>query len=144
MIVNDQSNQAQRGGTRPNRYKEGFPSYANSVDNWFGFTAADLCLTPGLNNGTCIYGVPAPGTYGNSSKGTEHAPDYRNLDLSIGKRFPITENHWFDFRAEFFNAFNHANFGPPANNISTPGTLGQITRQIGSPRNIQLGLKYYF
>jgi hypothetical protein len=97
-----------------------------------------------VNDGTCVYGVPAPGTFGSSAKGTERAPDYRNLDLSIGKRFRISEENYFDFRAEFFNAFNHANFGPPNNNISTPGSFGQITRQIGSPRNIQLGLKYYF
>jgi Carboxypeptidase regulatory-like domain/TonB-dependent Receptor Plug Domain/TonB dependent receptor len=144
MVVNDQSNQAVRGATRPNRYKEGFENYAQSVDNWFGFSTADLCLTPGVNDGTCVYGVPAPGTFGNSSKATENAPGFRNLDLSIGKRFRITEENYFDFRAEFFNALNHPNFGPPNNNISVPGSLGIITRQVGSPRNIQFGLKYYF
>jgi hypothetical protein len=43
-----------------------------------------------------------------------------------------------------FNAFNHASFGPPARDLTSPGTLGQITIQSTLPRNIQFGLKFHF
>ena len=49
-----------------------------------------------------------------------------------------------EFRGEFFNVLNHVSLGPPARDITTPATFGLITAQIGSPRNIQFGLKYYF
>ena len=47
------------------------------------------------------------------------------------------------FRAEFFNMPNHANFGNPGANISVPQTLGRIT-SAGDPRQIQFGLKLLF
>jgi hypothetical protein len=47
------------------------------------------------------------------------------------------------FRAEFFNLPNHANFGAPGANISVPSTVGKIT-SAGDPRQIQFGLKVLF
>ena len=54
------------------------------------------------------------------------------------------QTNYFDFRAEFFNGFNHVSWVPPGLNINTPATFGQITSQVQNPRNIQFGLKYYF
>ncbi len=49
------------------------------------------------------------------------------------------------FRAEFFNIFNHPNFGNPNNDLSQPPTLfGHSIYQIGGPRSIQLALKLQF
>ena len=76
--------------------------------------------------------------------GTERAPSYFNFDASLGKKFTVIEGHILDFRAEFFNAFNHVSFGPPGRDITTVGTFGQITSQVTVPRNIQFGLKYTF
>jgi hypothetical protein len=84
------------------------------------------------------------GTFGTTSKGTEQAPDFKNLDFSVGKQFHTTEKQYFDFRADFFNVLNHPNLGQPARSVSTPTTFGQITSIIGGPRAIQFGLKYYF
>ena len=67
-----------------------------------------------------------------------------NLDMSIGKKFHVTEKHYVDFRMELFNAFNHASWGAPGRDITNPGAFGQITSQIQNPRNIQFGLKYFF
>jgi hypothetical protein len=47
------------------------------------------------------------------------------------------------FRSEFFNMPNHANFNNPATNISVPSTVGRIT-SAGDPRQIQFGLKVLF
>ncbi len=135
--------QAVRGGVRANAYHSlTIPS--QTVDAFFGpVTAASFC-GPGINDGQCAYGVPAPGTFGTAGVGTERAPSFFNLDLSIGKKFSVTERQYFDFRAEFFNAFNHVSFGPPGRDISTPSAFGQITSQVQAPRNIQFGMKYYF
>ena len=139
---NDVTNQAVRGATRPNRY--GALTYSgNTIDNWFG-TGNTFCLQPGVNDGRCAYGIPAQGTFGNSAKGTEQAPHFRNFDTAVTKRFEITEAKYFEFRAELFNAFNHANFGPAASNISNQSTFGVITSTIGSPRNIEFALKFWF
>ena len=59
------------------------------------------------------------------------------------------------FRAEFFNAFNHPNFQNPNANIAFPGSFGKVTNTLspilgtgsggpGDPREIQLALKLYF
>jgi hypothetical protein len=146
----DVSNQLVRGSLRANRY--GKMTYADqTIDHWFGIVGTDviLCQDPGATTDPasgkpCSYGVPAPNTFGTSSKGTEHAPNFKNLDASVGKHFHTTEKQYFDFRADFYNIFNHANFGPPARTMSTPTTFGQITSTIGLPRTIQFGLKYYF
>jgi hypothetical protein len=56
----------------------------------------------------------------------------------------IHEDATLQFRAEFFNAFNHAQFNNPATNLSSAGTFGQITTTTVNPRVIQLALKYIF
>ena len=40
-------------------------------------------------------------------------PDYKNVDFSLQKNFPIWESLNFQFRSEFFNIFNHTNYGNP-------------------------------
>jgi hypothetical protein len=135
--------QAARAGNyvRPNRYRA-LNVGTQSVDQWFG--AVPFCLASGIDNGVCPYGVPALGSFGNAGIGTERAPMYFNLDTSIGKSFQLTEHQRLEFRAEFFNVSNVVNYGPPARDITSPATFGQITTQVGTPRNIQFGLKYYF
>jgi hypothetical protein len=142
ITSNDLTNQAVRGATRANRY--GQFTYTNqSIDNWFG-TGNDLSCTAGVNNGKCAYGEMVRGTFGTSAKGTERAPDFKNLDLGIGKKFNVSESKYFDLRGEFFNALNHASFSPPGRSISSPSNFGLITGTISSPRNIELALKFYF
>jgi len=142
IISQNVSNQLVRGSSRANRY--GDLNYSDqSIDHWFG-TGNNLCLTPGQNSGGCAYGVPAPGQFGSAQKGTEEAPAFYNLDFSAGKQFHVTEQKYFDFRAELFNILNHPNFGPPGRNISSPGAFGVITSTVGTPRNLQFALKFYF
>jgi hypothetical protein len=48
------------------------------------------------------------------------------------------------FRAEFFNAFNHAQFNTPVSTDISASTFGQITSSAVNPRLIQFALKYVF
>jgi hypothetical protein len=143
LLSVDQTNQSVRANsTRPNFYQP-MNIQNQSIDHWFG-TANTYCLIAGVNTGSCAYGVAAPGVFGSAGVGTQRAPAFKNLDLSFGKKFNVTERRYFDFRADLFNIFNHPNFGPPGATISSPGSFGVITSQIGLPRVIQLALKFYF
>src|SRR5436190_1174677 len=81
--------------------------------------------------------VPAPFTYGNSARNSLFGPGIINWDQSLYKRFGITDRMSLEFRAEFFNIMNHANFEIPAANISVPSTVGKITSTNNVPRDIQ-------
>lgn len=135
--------QSVRGNVRANYYRK-MEVASRTVDRYFGPVSAATFCAAGVDNGTCAYGIPALGTFGTGGVGTERAPSYFNFDASIGKKFTVREGHLLDFRAEFFNIFNHVSFGPPGRDITTAGTFGQITSQVTVPRNIQFGLKYSF
>ena len=128
---------------RPNRYRPIVTSDP-TIDRWFGPVGATTFCGSGADNGFCAYGLPALGSFGNAGVGTERAPHYFDLDASLGKGIYITENKHIEFRAEFFNALNDVSLGPPGRDITSPATFGLITSQIGSPRNVQFGLKYRF
>jgi len=49
-----------------------------------------------------------------------------------------------DFRAEFFNVFNHAQFGLPGSDISTPTNFAVINSTVNNPRVVQFALKLNF
>jgi outer membrane receptor protein involved in Fe transport len=143
------TDQLARGTERANQYGR-LPNINQTVDHWFGVVGTDfsLCQTRGVavdpSGKPCAYGVPATDQFGTAGKNTEQAPDFKNLDLSIGKQFHFSERSYFDLRGDFFNVLNKTNFGPPGRTVSTPTTFGQITSIVGNPRTIQLGLKFYF
>ena len=58
---------------------------------------------------------PASGELGNANRAPLYGPDFVNTDLSLIKHFllPYREGMSLDFRAEFFNLFNHAQFALP-------------------------------
>jgi len=65
-----------------------------------------------------------------------------NFDFSIAKKINVAEDHYFQFRTELFNAFNHPNFGPPDIRRHA-NTFGRIL-SAADGRIIQFGLKLYF
>jgi hypothetical protein len=81
-------------------------------------------------------------TYGNSGRNSLRGPGRNNFDLTIGRTFKFGESKSVEFRSEFFNAFNHAQFMNPDHN-GFDANFGQIT-QARDPRIIQLALKFYF
>jgi Carboxypeptidase regulatory-like domain len=85
---------------------------------------------------------PASQAFGNAGVGIMRGPGMVNFDFSLAKNFPINGQRYIQFRTEFFNAFNHANFGPP--NIARDSSgFGQILNAANA-RIIQFGLKFYF
>jgi hypothetical protein len=84
----------------------------------------------------------AAGTFGNVGRNILRGPGLANVDFGLNKSFPIREQMRVQFRGEFFNLFNRVNLGNPNNNVSS-NQFGVITGA-GSPRVIQLALKFYF
>lgn len=63
-----------------------------------------------------------------------------NIDASATKNIPIWETVRLQFRADFFNALNHPQFGMP-NTSPTSSSFGRITRQYNLPRTVQMALR---
>jgi hypothetical protein len=97
--------------------------------------------SPAMWFNTSAFSKPAAYTFGNSGRNILDGPGTRNLDMTVMKRFRITERHSLQFRFEMFNAFNHPNYGFPNANV-TSTTFGIISS--ASERNTQVGLKYIF
>ena len=66
-----------------------------------------------------------------------------NWDLSAFKNFRIGEKRSFEFRAQFFNAFNHTQFGNPVSDIASPA-FGQVQTTQVDPRRIQFQARLVF
>jgi hypothetical protein len=123
------------------------------------FNPSAFCAAPAIMpNGTTITTQQACPTcatlFGNSGAGILLGPGQFNFDMSILKTTRIAERSTLQFRAEFFNLFNHPQF----NSIGATGTSGEIaylpqalsqgagtiTTTSVNPRVIQLGLKFIF
>jgi outer membrane receptor protein involved in Fe transport len=85
---------------------------------------------------------PALATYGTLPRNFLRGPGYVNLDFEISKTTAITERVKLEFRTEFFNLFNHANFDNPDTNVNS-SLFGQIL-STEPPRIIQLALRLSF
>jgi hypothetical protein len=83
------------------------------------------------------------GEFGDSGIGILRAPNFWNTDLTVGKRLATVGTHYVMIRGEFFNVFNHPNFGPPQANIQSTA-FGTITSTVNDPRVVQLVMKYVF
>jgi hypothetical protein len=92
--------------------------------------------------------LPTAGTYGNAGRSILTGPGLADLDVSLFKTVAIAERTRLQFRAEFFNVLNHANFGTP-NAVVFSGTAisptaGLITATATTSRQIQFGAKLVF
>jgi len=98
--------------TRPNQNAYlSYPKAWKTGGNWFD---------------TSIFSQPAPGYYGNIGNGTILGPGLVNFNMATYKTFAVKERVNIQFRAEFFNVFNHTN--PNAPNASyANGNFGKIT-----------------
>ncbi|HTS26810.1 MAG TPA: carboxypeptidase-like regulatory domain-containing protein [Bryobacteraceae bacterium] len=105
----------------------------------------------GYFNKTCVTTAPVIGadakgtTFGNAGVGIVRGPGQANADLSLIKQFgvPRWDRGRFEFRTEFFNAFNHPQFANPSVSFSS-ASFGQILTTNVNPRVIQFALKLTF
>jgi len=81
--------------------------------------------------------------FGDSGVGAIMGPGQHNWDMSLIKNTKITEGLSTQFRAEFYNIWNHPQFNPPFDSRST-ATFGEITSSSVPPRVVQLALKLIF
>jgi len=120
------------GGSRPNNNGQSAAlsgSPRSRLDRWFN---------------TSVFSQPPPFTFGNTSRTLPdvRTPGLTNVDFSITKNTHITERITHQFRAEFFNALNHPNFGSPGNAFGN-ANFGVISSALDA-RIIQLGMKVLF
>ena len=84
----------------------------------------------------------AVGTFGNSGRNILRGPGFASVDFGLLKNVALGGGHRVQFRTEVFNLFNRVNLGNPVNSVSAPNFAQIISA--GSPRVIQLALKYAF
>ena len=116
------------------------------------FTAGGTTIKPGEDFGGAnqslywfnpnAFSRAAPLTFGTSGRDLISGPGFWNWDISLFKKFQLTESKQLQFRAELFNAFNQVRFNPPNVDVSSP-FFGQI-QSAQPPRIVQLGLRLQF
>ncbi len=91
---------------------------------------------------TALFAPSAIGKEGTANRAFFHGPGLSNYDMSLLKQFRVTEQVNAEFRAEWFNLFNHAQFNNPSGNITAgssvfgmitsarPGRIGQLALKI--------------
>jgi Carboxypeptidase regulatory-like domain len=143
----------------------GFPVFvvdsANTADpsllnnNGQSFNRPNQTCNPVLSNPTlaewfnpACFAAPGTGELGNANRTPLSGPDFVNTDFSIIKHFVPREGMRIDFRTEFFNLFNHPQFGSPGGNgtgadFNTP-TFAVVNYTVNNPRLVQFALKLAF
>lgn len=134
-------------------------SAKSNLNTYFNLNAfADTVATKGSSSCTLpiVGAFPSPGPglpaspgatgYGNVGQNILRGSGQFNWDISANKRTRVgglREEAMLEFRAEFFNAFNHAQFNNPNTvvNSSAFGTIGTLST---GPRILQFALKYMF
>ncbi len=114
------------GGNRPDRLCDG-GGIDRSIQEWFDTSCFPVVF----------------GRLGNSSRMVLAGPGQHNFDFSINKTFLFGEVTRMEFRTEFFNIFNTAQFDFPDTNPLS-GSFGEISGTINTSRQIQFALKLTF
>jgi hypothetical protein len=111
-------------------------TYPGTVEQWFDPSVFVNPTTPVTH-------------FGNLGRNVVIGPGFNNTDFSIIKNTKFSETTRMQFRAEFFDIFNHANFGQPGRVVGT-ATIGRITNtrfntgDSGSSRQVQFAMKFLF
>ena len=121
-------------GTTPTEFGIA-PTRVGTRSNWFN---------------PCAFAPAAPGELGNSPRAPLSGPRFVNTDLSVIKHFLLPwEDMRLDFRAEFFNAWNHAQFylqggASQMQDVNALSSFGVVNGTVNNPRVVQLALKLNF
>jgi hypothetical protein len=79
------------------------------------------------------FAIPRPGTFGNLRRNALRGPNFRQFDLVLNKRIPLTEHTNVEFRTEVFNIFNRTNFANPSATLNNALGSGTNLLQPGQP-----------
>jgi len=112
-----------------------------------GGRAADRVRDPESWFNPCAFAAPATRRFGTAGRNVVIGPGIANVDLSVNRRFRVKERTVLEFRAEFFNLFNHPQFDMPEILFDSAGfaTVRSANKfGNGPPRQIQLGLRLSF
>jgi Carboxypeptidase regulatory-like domain len=113
---------------RPNVVRGQSISGPGKVEEWFN---------------TAAFSDPAPYTFGNAGRDIIPGPGNNIFNLAAQRRFNLNERVALAFRAEYFNAFNHPNFGIPLPYVDFAPLFGRILAT-GEPRRAQFALRLEF
>ena len=113
------------------------PAKVHTLQNWFN---------------PCAFAQAPAGELGTAPRAPVYGPRYVNTDFSVFKDFPLSfrEGMKLQFRAEFFNLFNHPQFflagvaGTGEQDINTSSSFGVINNTVGNPRLVQFALRLNF
>lgn len=113
------------------------PAQIHTLQNWFN---------------PCAFAKAPAGELGTAPRAPVYGPRFVNTDFSVIKDFPLNfrEAMKLQFRAEFFNLFNHPQFylpgfaGTGEQDINTPSSFGVITSTVNNPRLVQFALRLSF
>ena len=113
------------------------PSRIHTIENWFN---------------PCAFAQAPTGELGTAARAPVYGPRFVNVDFSIIKDFPLSFREGTDlqFRAEFFNLFNHPQFymggagGSGEQDINASSTFGVINNTVNNARLVQFALKLRF
>jgi len=125
------------------------PSQVHTLAHWFNpcaFQSAAVTFNPGTANQFTV------GELGTAARAPVYGPRFVNTDLSLIKDFPMSfrEGMNLQFRAEFFNLFNHPQYWLPGlagigeQDIGSPSSFGAVTSTVNNPRLVQFALKLKF
>jgi hypothetical protein len=106
------------------------PSQVGTIEHWFN---------------PCAFVDPPTGELGTANRAPLYGPGFVNTDFSAVKHFPLSfrEGTDLEFRAEFFNLFNHPQFYTPCTDRAC-SIFGTITETVNNPRLVQFALKLRF
>lgn len=116
-----------------------------TLNNWWNVDSFEYPgCAPGITLNTTYSNCPNhDNVEGNAGRDQIEAPGLNDWDMGVMKHTQLTERFNTELRAEFFNVWNHPNFGTPSTSY-VPATFGRIGGLLIGDRVVQLGLKLFF
>jgi len=130
------------GAARPNQLRP-LKIVDRSINAYWGTAVQGTSCGPNQDDGNCVYAQQPNDAFGSVKPGSLRGPSFQNIDMAVLKSFPAWRENRLEFRADFFNAFNIADYAAPDSGM-TDGNFGQITGTVSNNRSTQLSLKYVF
>jgi len=130
------------GAARPNQLRP-LKMVNRSINAYWGTEVQGTSCAPDIDDGTCIFQEQSNSSFGTVRPGSLRAPSFQNIDMAVFKSFPVWHENRVEFRADFFNAFNIADYAAPDSGM-TDGNFGQIGGTVSNSRSTQLSLKFAF